>query len=290
MSHRSNGPRRKTCQVVGCDKRHKAKGFCEAHYQRSSRGVPLEAPLKRRTHLTAELSSEIYELRSQGMSMPKIACQVGISRGSVYRALTEMGGDPYGRPDGLCIVEWCERRRHSSIGYCEAHLYRYNRGLPLDTPFAEKKKQPETCSAPGCDRPAFSLGYCKTHGTQYRKHGRVKPIRTVWDEVTYHGAHHRCGMLWGAASRHPCVACGGQAADWAYDGTDPTELHHDTQDFDAVRTILPYSRFPEFYLPMCKRCHKQRDMRELEDELEAFREWRKRQRSGEYADDDEPPF
>jgi hypothetical protein len=30
-------------------------------------------------------------------------------------------------------------------------------------------------------------------------------------------------------------------------------------------------------------------MRELEDELEEFREWRKSQRSGEYADDDEPP-
>jgi hypothetical protein len=31
-------------------------------------------------------------------------------------------------------------------------------------------------------------------------------------------------------------------------------------------------------------------MQELDDELEAFREWRKRQWSDGYADDDEPPF
>jgi hypothetical protein len=288
MSHRSDGARPKTCLVVGCDKRHKAKGLCATHYHRLSQGVPLGAPLKRHTRMTAELRSEIHDLRSQGMSQPKIARQLGVSRGNVYRALTEMGGDPYERPDKACIIEWCERRRHSSIGYCEAHLYRHNKGLPLDEPFIEKKKQPEKCIAPDCKRKPTSLGYCATHNAQYRKHGRVKPIRTVWDEVTYHGAHQRCGALWGAASRHPCVACGKPAADWAYDGTDPTERYYDTGIEDAVRSILPYSPFPEFYMPMCKACHKQRDMQELDDELEEFRDWRKRQRSG--GDEDEPPF
>jgi hypothetical protein len=82
--------------------------------------------------------------------------------------------------------------------------------------------------------------------------GTVKPIRTVWDEVTYHGAHLRCGALWGTAKHHPCVVCGKPAADWAYDGTDPTERYDDARDyFNQVRTILPYSRFPEFYMPMC---------------------------------------
>jgi hypothetical protein len=290
MSHRSDGARAKTCQVVGCDKKHKAKGLCTNHYARSLQGIPLDAPLTRRTRITAGLRSEIYELRSQGMSQPKIARQLGVSRRSVYQALIEMGGDPYERPDPVCVIEWCDRKRHSSIGYCEAHLYRHERGLPLDEPFKVLKKQPKKCAAPGCDRKPTSLGYCGTHNAQYRKHGRVKPIRTVWDEVSYHGAHLRCGALWGAASRHPCVACGKPAADWAYDGTDPTERHYDTGIEDAVRSILPYSRFPEFYMPMCKGCHKQRDMQELDDELEAFREWRKRQRSDGYADDDEPPF
>jgi hypothetical protein len=77
------------------------------------------------------------------------------------------------------------------------------------------------------------------------------------------------------------VVCGKPAADWAYDGTDPTERYYDARDyFNQVRTILPYSRFPEFYIPMCKACHKQRDMQELDDDLESFRDWRKSQRSG----------
>jgi Helix-turn-helix domain len=292
MSHHSDRARRKTCQVVGCDKEHKAKGLCSFHYARSFRDIPSDAPKRRRTRLTAGLRSEIYELRSRGMSQPKIARQLGVSRRTVYKVLTELGGDPYERPDKACIIEWCDRERHSSFGYCVAHLYRYERGLPLDEPFVAKKKQPETCCAPGCDRKPSSLGYCSTHNAQYRKHGRVRPItiRTIWDECTYHTAHKRCGAMWGAANGYACVVCGEWAADWAYDGTDPTEFHHDAQNFDAVRTILPYSRFPEFYMPMCKRCHKQRDMRALDDELEAFREWRKSQRSRGYADDDVPPF
>lgn len=281
MSRRSDATPPKTCQVAGCDNKHKSKGLCNTHYQRFKRGASLDAPLEIHTRMTTELRSEIYELRSNGMTLSKIARQLGVSSGAVYRALQALGGDPYERPDQACIIEWCDRRRHSSIGYCEAHLYRHKRGLPLDKPFLVKKRQPEKCAAAGCDKKPTSLGYCATHNAQYRKHGTVKPIRTVWDEVTYHGAHQRCAALWGAAKHHPCVECGKAAADWAYDGTDPTEKYYDApDDFDAVRTILPYSRFPEFYMPMCKACHKQRDMQELNDDLEAFREWRKTMRSG----------
>jgi transposase-like protein len=281
MSRRSDGKRPKTCQVAGCGNKHKSKGLCNTHYQRFKRGASLDAPLEIYTRMTAELRSEIYELRSKGMSQSKIARQLGVSRRGVHRALQEMGGDPYERPDRACIIEWCDRQRHSSIGYCEAHLYRHKRGLPLDEAFLVKERQPERCVAVGCDKKPKSLGYCSTHSVQYRKYGTVKPIRTVWDEVTYQAAHRRCGALWGAARHHPCVVCGKPAADWAYDGTDPTERYYDARDyFNQVRTILPYSRFPEFYMPMCKACHKQRDLQELDDELEAFRDWRKSQRSG----------
>lgn len=281
MSRRPDGTRPKACcQVAGCNNKRKAKGLCNTHYGRFRRDANLDAPIAIRVRLTAEVRSQIYSLRSKGMSQSKIARQLSVSWSGVYRALQQMGGDPHQRLDRACIIEWCDRRRHSSIGYCEAHLYRYKRGLPLDEPFLVKKRQPEKCVAAGCEKKPTSLGYCATHNAQYRKHGTVKPIRTVWDEVTYHGAHQRCGALWGAAKHHPCVVCGKPAADWAYDGTDPTELY-DAQDyFNQVRTILPYSRFPEFYMPMCKTCHKQRDMQELDDELGAFREWRKSQRSG----------
>jgi len=240
--------------------------------------------------MTEELQQRVYILRSQGVSQSKIATQLGIGRRTVYQSL-QVTGDPYQPPDPLCIIEWCQRQRHSSLGYCVAHLYRYENGIPVDHPFKVLTKQPDTCTAPGCDKKAYTLGYCKTHAAQHRKHKQVKPIRSILDTLTYHGAHHRCGALWGAAKYHPCCRCGKPAADWAYDGTDPTELYHDTGIEDAVRSILPYSRFPEFYMPMCKVCHKQRDLQELDDDLVAFREWRKSQRSGsDFGEEDNPPF
>jgi hypothetical protein len=281
MNRRSEPTPNDTCTVPGCGNTQHAHGLCGGHYQRRSRGETVDVPLRKRTRMTAELQQRIYDLRSQGLSQPKIAEQLGIGRGSVFQAL-QATGDPYQPPDPLCIVEWCQRDRHSSLGYCVAHLYRYERGLPLEEPFASKEKQPDRCTAPGCDRQAYSLGYCNTHASQYRKHKQVRPIRNLWDEVTYHAAHRRCTALWGPASGYPCVDCGNAAADWAYDGTDPTQLEDEAQE--AILSIRPYSLYPEFYLPMCKACHKKRDLKKLN---EVYREWLSEEGS---ADSDEPPF
>lgn len=68
--------------------------------------------------------------------------------------------------------------------------------------------------------------------------------------VTYHAAHKRLAALWGSARLHPCVKCLKDAQDWAYDGTDPDEL---------CTGGRRWSRYPEFYMPMCKSCHKMLD-------------------------------
>lgn len=34
------------CEIVGCDRRHKAKGLCGLHYLRKRDGVPLDAPIR----------------------------------------------------------------------------------------------------------------------------------------------------------------------------------------------------------------------------------------------------
>lgn len=64
-------------------------------------------------------------------------------------------------------------------------------------------------------------------------------------------AHIRIRKLWGKATEHVCVGCGGEAHQWAYDGTDPTEL----PDPQFGR----YSLHPEFYMPMCRSCHARYD-------------------------------
>jgi hypothetical protein len=73
--------------------------------------------------------------------------------------------------------------------------------------------------------------------------------------VTYRTAHTRVSKLWGRASNYPCIACGGQAREWAYDGTDHGEL---TYLFKG-KYPMKYSPYPEFYMPMCLLCHRRRD-------------------------------
>ena len=73
--------------------------------------------------------------------------------------------------------------------------------------------------------------------------------------VGYNPAHERVKQLWGPAKTHSCIECGGVASDWAYDGTDPTQLYGYAGHGDGHW----YSLYPEFYMPMCRRCHRYRD-------------------------------
>lgn len=50
-----------------------------------------------RPRIKTEAKSEIYELRSQGLSMEDVALKLGISHATVSRVLAKMG-DPYERP------------------------------------------------------------------------------------------------------------------------------------------------------------------------------------------------
>lgn len=188
-----------------------------------------------------------------------------------------------------CIVDKCDQPRASKTGYCRGHALRAKKGGSLDTPLEPRMKQPETCLFDGCKNRPLANGYCGTHLRQKRIHGHMVPVRTIFDPCTYSGAHQRCKQAWGRVSQYGCVRCGEAAAEWAYDGTDPSELYDKERDW-ALRTILPYSRFPEFYMPMCKSCHKRRDMEELRVELEEFRAWRRSKRSNSHIEDDPPPF
>jgi hypothetical protein len=83
----------------------------------------------------------------------------------------------------------------------------------------------------------------------------------IFDPCTYEGAHDRCRKLWGRASEYLCIGigCGEQAVDWAYDGGDCTQLGGPLAPADRLGGRSYYSRFPEFYMPLCRRCHKQLD-------------------------------
>jgi hypothetical protein len=188
-----------------------------------------------------------------------------------------------------CVIDGCDRSRRIKAGYCHGHARRLKNGGEMVPEFEPRMKQPEKCTFPGCTRRAQAKGYCQAHNRQLRVHGRMVDVRTVWDSCSYSAVHHRCRQLWGRVHQYPCVECGEPAEEWAYDGKDPTELYRENSDWGKLRSIIPYSRFPEFYMPMCKSCHKRRDMQELHDDFAVFREWRKSKRTGS-SSDDEPPF
>jgi DNA invertase Pin-like site-specific DNA recombinase len=48
-------------------------------------------PYRRRSKITEEVEERVVELRRSGLSIPKIAEELGISVGSVHRVLKEKG-------------------------------------------------------------------------------------------------------------------------------------------------------------------------------------------------------
>ncbi|MEC4611818.1 hypothetical protein [Tsukamurella tyrosinosolvens] len=84
---------------------------------------------------------------------------------------------------------------------------------------------------------------------ELRKNPRPPKQTDWWAPIAYRTAHLRCGRFYGVYVRDVrCWKCRGPAEHWAYDLTDPTEL------IDPRRGCR-YSRFPEFYMPMCRSCH-----------------------------------
>jgi hypothetical protein len=117
----------------------------------------------------------------------------------------------------------------------------------------------------GDGKPHFALGLCSGHYGRMRKGvDLTKPFRGSYQYVPTPGtAHERIRTLWGSAGKFLCIKCENLACDWAYDGTDDEELY-----VDGYR----YSRWPEFYMPMCRKCHLGRDRTIAATELREYRD------------------
>lgn len=69
--------------------------------------------------------------------------------------------------------------------------------------------------------------------------------------VSYSQAHLRVKVERGRAAGFDCIACGGGAQEWAYQGGDLAEVTD-----DLGRT---YSLTSRYYAPMCVTCHRRMD-------------------------------
>lgn len=106
-----------------------------------------------------------------------------------------------------------------------------------------------------------------------QKAARKGPEHPAWGGVNigYGSAHCRVQQLWGSAKNYHCIECGGAAASWSYDGTDPDQRYEQYRGRWCF-----YSPWPEFYAPMCNKCHLGRDKRIAQQELYEYRMWKHR--------------
>lgn len=139
---------------------------------------------------------------------------------------------------------------------------------------ASRVKVERICALPSCGNtystwPKRLEGgggyYCCGACSNAARRGANSPTWTGSD-IGISGAHARCRKLWGSASQYPCIECGKQARDWAYDGTDPDQRYTNKRG-----VYVFYSAWPEFYMPMCRKCHRKRDSEIASYELREYR-------------------
>lgn len=171
---------------------------------------------------------------------------------------------------------------------CASHLWRSRNGKDLHAPMRPYVHHDnERCAAEDCNRPAALGDWCEAHKLRARLQdatGRTVdryPLGAVprtnwWREITYATAHIRVKSLWGSAKGYFCVDCEKAAACWAYDGTDPAQLLSPCDYAEAPSAW--YSPFPEFYMPLCSRCHSGRDGAMRARELSEYRQLKLKER------------
>lgn len=188
-----------------------------------------------------------------------------------------------------CKYDGCTRPRRVQ-GYCETHFAQVSENpcsIPGCTKIAQRGtlcgpcrearriKNAPPCSVRDCDARALARNLCNSHYRRYLEYGDPLgggPFKGS-DNIGLMGAHSRVSALWGKASQYPCVQCGEPAKDWAYDGTDPAEKYG-PQARRGKEYWSFYSICPEFYMPMCRPCHRSRDGARAQRELREYRQWK----------------
>jgi hypothetical protein len=192
-------------------------------------------------------------------------------------------------PDG------CERPKHAR-GVCEMHYRRWKKWGHMGGAERLRLSRGDICSIEGCDREQLARHLCSRHYDQQRyervasimicsvegcsntatrgryvlnpqKGANARCFIHYFQNVTYNASHERVYALWGTACQYPCVKCGCTAQDWCYDGADPSQILGSKNG----SVLMYYSAWPEFYMPMCRKCHLRRDRSLARQELNEYR-------------------
>lgn len=181
-----------------------------------------------------------------------------------------------------CVFYDCDRSQASAHEpLCISHRNQRRKGHELHPLKKYNRIHADLCAADGCDLPYFANGLCTRHEPLQR---RGVPIgRKLFGDYDYpltnRGIHSRLRALWGSASQYECIECGGDAEEWSYDGTDPTEFlgpRRYKRDGVVREGLMYHSIYPEFYAPLCRSCHRRKDGEKQSRELSEYRSWKYR--------------
>lgn len=148
----------RVCEVLGCGRKHDARGLCKAHYKRREHGVtPLNIPIGAVVRTQPESCTAPCSPPCERKCMSLGLCNAHWQR--QYMGHTLDGPIRVHRVG--CDVPECERK-HNRRGLCSFHWYREGQGLPLNMPFGGYMVL-RWCNDIGCDQPHFGKGLCKKH-------------------------------------------------------------------------------------------------------------------------------
>lgn len=174
MSHSAplstpNGP---ACCVPDCGRAHKAKGFCQSHYNRFRKyGDPLKgSPIETRPKRSG-CDVEGCQKKHFGRGWCQMHYERWRTHGSVHYVATRRPPQSQRK----CSIPDCNDAA-SRKGWCSSHWHRWQRhGDPLLGGKRRQKEAPTLCTVAGCERFHAADGYCLGHYQRVRAHGDPLP-------------------------------------------------------------------------------------------------------------------
>lgn len=170
---RKKNSRREPCGVDGCETLSSGSGYCPRHYQAFKKyGDPLG---KSNRVLMRDTPCEVPECGRPALA--KNLCSMHYQRMRTHGSPNAVGlygpAPKYVRKPNptLCSVKGCELP-HNSHGYCTTHLYRADRGYPLEEQRRVRAYSADVlCEMPGCSGQVVAKWLCYRHWSFYRKYG-----------------------------------------------------------------------------------------------------------------------
>ena len=142
--------RRGTCTVEGCERPHKARGYCQTHYMQYQRGVPItpEIAVRDRNRApTCTVDGCLNDEKALGL------CDMHYMR-HLRHGSTDFRSRQTNGPRRECGFPGCERPMYHS-GYCQKHTMRSRKakghGISTETYIEMLEQQNFVCAI--CEEP-----------------------------------------------------------------------------------------------------------------------------------------